>query len=88
MNQVKKTKAVLDNLDQVLLAVEQVHAIEDPQQRKDLLRSILYYWLGVVYDEAFADRANIEIALDTSQKIVDMLKEQNKTLLKRISRDR
>lgn len=88
MDQLKKTKVILDHLDEIMVAIEQTFLIEDVQQRRSMLKSILFYWLGIIYDDAFADRANLEIALATSQRMVEILREQNKVLNKRISQSR
>lgn len=88
MDKLKKTQIILDNLDEITAAVEQAILIEDRGQRRAYLKSVLFYWLGIVVDNTTASEANVEIALSAAQAMVVRLKEQNKILMKRISDNR
>ena len=88
MDKLKKTQIILDNLDEITAAVEQAILIEDRGQRRAYLKSVLFYWLGIIVDNTTASEANVEIALSAVQAMVVRLKEQNKILMKRISDNR
>lgn len=88
MDKLKKTQIILDNLDEITAAVEQDILIEDRGQRRAYLKSVLFYWLGIIVDNTTASEANVEIALSAAQAMVTRLKEQNKILMKRISDNR
>jgi hypothetical protein len=88
MDKLKKTQIILDNLDEITAAVEQAILIEDRGQRRAYLKSVLFYWLGIIVDNTTASEANVEIALSAAQAMVTRLKEQNKILMKRISDNR
>lgn len=85
MDQLKKAQVLLSHLDEIVAAVDQALIIEDSAQRRAYLKSVLFYWMGVIYDDAAANEANLQIALSASQEMVNRLKEANKRLLKRIS---
>ena len=88
MDKLKKTQIILDNLDEITAAVEQAILIEDRGQRRAYLKSVLFYWLGIIVDNTTASEADVEIALSAAQAMVTRLKEQNKILMKRISDNR
>lgn len=85
MNEVSKNKVLLQYVDAVLDAVKQAQDLKDEDERILNLKGVLYYWLGIIFDEGRANAANLEIANEALLKIVVALKNQNKELLKRIN---
>ncbi len=85
MNEVAKNKVLLQYVDTVIDAIKHAQDLTDEDERILNLRGVLYYWLGIMFDEGRANAANLEIANEALLKIVVALKAQNKELLKRIN---
>ena len=69
-----------DDLCQIF---ESVYGVKLTKQEKSLFEQkasgSLYYWLGVVYDEAFIEVKNLELALNTSKAISNKLRRDSES---------
>jgi hypothetical protein len=69
-----------DDLCQIF---ESVYGVKLTKQEKTLFEQkssgSLYYWLGVVYDEAFIEVKNLELALNTSKAISNKLRRDSES---------
>ncbi len=85
---VKKHRIISENLDRItddlLVMFEEIHQIKmmnsDIALFRNKSKSVLYYWLSQVYDEAHSDVKNLETALDTSKSIVKKLRDSEQNL--------
>lgn len=78
----KKNAAVLEHLEQVVADIEQI--LEQPQtaSRKNYLKGVLFYWLGVLFEDGSVDSGNLKTALDASVQLTERLKTSNNALKK------
>jgi len=88
MDEVRKNKVVLQYIDAITDAVNSAQDEQDISLRTISLKGILYYWMGIMFDEGRVSAANLEVANDALEGINKRLKAQNKDLLKRINKDR
>ena len=79
-NTQRKNTAVLEHIEQVIHDIEQAQAIADESERKAKLKGVLFYWLGIVFDEGQLDSKDLKTALDASMEIIERLKKDNETL--------
>ncbi len=87
MDEVHKNKVVLEYLEAVTEAVIKAQEL-DADERVTNLRGVLYYWMGIIFDEGRVNASNLEVANDALRQMVARLKHQNKELLKRVNKDR
>lgn len=82
----KTILAILDelslDLEKTLVDVKKISANEEEAipRFKIEVKSKVYYWLSMLYDEMEAREKNLEIALDVSKEIIKKLKESNQEL--------
>ncbi len=78
----KKNAAILEHLEQVVADIEQI--LEQPQtpSRKNYLKGVLFYWLGVLFEDGSVDSGNLKTALDASISLTERLKSSNDILKK------
>ncbi len=76
----RKNSAIMDHLDNVMSDLENALQIADEEERETQLKSVLYYWLGVVFDDGAVDVKNLITALEASRAMIYKLKEANDTL--------
>lgn len=93
----KKHNVIQTNLDRIvddlMSMVEQAYGVKLNSNERDLFKaktkSILYYWLSNVYDEASSEVKNLELALETSKTITRtitrQLRDSEETLRARIA---
>lgn len=84
----KKHKIISENLDRItddfLILFEEMHGFKLSKTEKALFqnksKSILYYWVGIIYDDATLQVKNLEIALETSKSITKKLRDSQQNL--------
>ena len=84
----KKHKIISENLDRItddfLVLFEETHGLKLSKKEKALFqnksKSILYYWVGIIYDDATLQVKNLEIALEASKSITKKLRDSQQNL--------
>lgn len=76
----KKNASILAHIEQVVQDIELAQDIEDKDERRAKLKGVLFYWLGIVFDDAQMDAKDLKTALDASMEIIERLKSDNETL--------
>ena len=76
----RKNSAIMGHLDNIMSDLEDALQIADENERETQLKSVLYYWLGVVFDDGAVDVKNFKTALDASRALIYKLKEANEKL--------
>lgn len=84
----RRNKVISEYLDRItddfLVMFEEIHGTKLLGSDKEFFRikskGILFYWLGVVYDESISEVKNLESALDTSQTMVKKLRDSQQEL--------
>jgi len=74
-------RTIMGRLEAVRIDIEKT--IDDSQSRthwRTLVRSVLMYWLGELFNEGQAHTKNLQTALDISQKQVEAFKLVNADL--------
>lgn len=62
----KKNAAILEHLEQVVADVEQVLEQPDTEARRNYLKGVLFYWLGILFEDGAADIKEFE---DSTKRI-------------------
>ena len=79
-NSFKKTASILEHIDQVVADIEKLSAEPDSAEKTTKLKSILFYWLGIVFEDGAADTENLKFTLNASKELIERLKISNETL--------
>lgn len=77
---IHKNAAILEHIDQVVKDLLHTLKITDDRERETHVKSVLFYWLGVLFDDGAIDSANLLVALDASRDIASKLRETNEKL--------
>lgn len=86
--EMKKIRAVNNHLDEVVRSIEESLQISDLHDRRNHLRGVLHYWLGLLFAEGVSHSGDLEVVNEVSKAIIEKLKIENRVLLKRISDSR
>lgn len=76
----RRNASLLTHVENVVEDVREVLKNTDPKEREIQLKSVLFYWLGIVFDDGAAESAELKIALDTTKQMVARLKDLNEKL--------
>ena len=77
---IHKNAAILEHIEQVVKDVEHTLRITDEHERETHLKSVLFYWLSIIFDDGANDSANLEIALEASRDMISKLRKANEKL--------
>lgn len=83
----KKNSAVLEHIEHVVSDIENILTQPDTPERRIQLKGILFYWLGILFEDGAVDTANLKIALDTSRALTERLKLSNENLKMQIKKN-
>lgn len=84
----KKNAAILEHIEQVITDIERI--LEEPEtpERRIRLKGVLFYWLGILFEDGAVDTANLKIALEASRKLTERLRQSNHNLEAKIPKNR
>jgi len=84
----KKNAAILEHIEQVITDIEKI--LEEPEtpERRIRLKGVLFYWLGILFEDGAVDTANLKIALEASRKLTERLRQSNHSLEAKIPKNR
>lgn len=84
----RKANAVAEHVDAAIASLQR--ALDEPDRaiRVAKLRSAVYHWFGVMFDEGSGYRADMLSSLSVLSEQVVRLKKKNKELLKLLSESR
>lgn len=77
---IHKNAAILEHIDQVVKDLLHTLKIIDERERETHVKSVLFYWLGVLFDDGANDSANLLVALDAARDMMSKLRETNEKL--------
>lgn len=88
LNTAKKNAAVLEHIEHVVTDIENIlDSQPNTPERRIRLKGILFYWLGILFDDGAVDTANLKIALDASRQLTARLKASNQALKGKIKKN-
>lgn len=83
----KRNAAILEHIEHVVTDIERVLEQPDTPERRIYLKGVLFYWLGILFEDGAVDTANLKVALDASKKLTERLKQSNDLLRDKIRKN-
>lgn len=83
----KKNAAIFEHIEHVVTDIERVLEQPETPERRIYLKGVLFYWLGILFEDGAVDTANLKIALDASRKLTERLKQSNEVLKEKVRKE-
>lgn len=80
----RKEHVVLNHLDAAVIDIKKAFCLVDANKREAQIKSVLFYWLGAVFDDATSEVNELKVALDITKQMVSRLKEVNDRLKEKL----
>jgi len=83
----KKNAAILEHIEQVVTDIERILEQPETPERRIYLKGVLFYWLGILFEDGAVDTANLKVALEASRKLTERLKHSNEILKEKVRKE-